>query len=332
MDGYTDRVSDSSSNGAACRELVFICADSGAVVTIDHTTGRRPALVRAVAFLASGETVWADGAGGGSRATFTVEDRGSSGQYDLRLSVQGALLPGPADLAGGEAVAGRRVPVGLELTLEPASARLVIGPGQANSGGHVTMVRGTGLLAVGSVIRRLLGTGWSAGGADGGPGAAAGCRARAVFQDSSGLYVAGEAAAATAGHGPAGAAASGTEPGGTATDAAPVAALVRNTQIRAAAVREVAVGGTERGLPGRTVSWAANGRSPAAATGKIRDPQQRVTVTTLDPSGAGRLSWSCAPFVFVRSGVTGLGVVELRAVPGAPGTAAEPVDELPDPF
>lgn len=289
-----------------------MCADSGAVVSLAYTEGRRPALARAVAFLASGEPLWVDGAADGSRATFAVRDRGAAGRYDLRLSLQGALLPGAANLAGDEAVAGRRAPVGLELTLEPASARLALDLGQAPAGGHVTLVRGTGSLAVGSVIRRLDGTGWSADGVGGGPGAAAGCRARAVFQDGSALYVAGDAGSASA---------NGC-----------VAALVRNTQIRAAAVRDVAVTGTERGLPGETVSWAADDRSPAGASGKIRDPRQRVTVTTRDPSAAGRLSWSCAPFVFVRSGVTGLGLVERRGMLGAPATVAESADELPDPF
>ena len=43
------------------RELVFMCADTGAVIGLGYAEGRRPALTRAVVFLASGETLWADG-------------------------------------------------------------------------------------------------------------------------------------------------------------------------------------------------------------------------------------------------------------------------------
>ena len=308
MDGYTSLVSRSTSDDAAGRELVFICADSGAVIDLGYTAGRRPLLTRALVFPASGETLWADGGPeSGLRATLTVRDRGAAGQYDLRLSVQGALLPGAADLTADEPVAGRRMPVGLELTVEPASARLALGAAAAPEG-QVTLVRGTGSLAVGSVIRHLEGAGWSAAGKDGGPGAAAGVRARAVFQDGSALYAAGE------------------------TPDRSVAALVRNKQIGVAAIGEVTVRGEEHGRPGRTVSWAGDDRSPAGASGRIRDPRQRVAVTSADPSGAGLLSWSCAPFVFVRSGVTGLGLVERRAVLAPPVPVAEADGELPDPF
>jgi hypothetical protein len=308
LDGYTGLVSHSSSDGAAGRELVFMCADTGAVIDLSYTAGSRPALARALVFLASGETLWADGGPeSGSRATLTVRERGAAGQYDLRLSVQGALLPGAADLTADGPVAGRRVPVGLELTVEPASARLTLGAAAAPEG-QVTLLRGTGSLAVGSVIRRLELAGWSATGKDGGPGAAAGVRARAVFQDGSALYAVGETADRS------------------------VAALVRNTQIGVAAIGAVTVRGEERGRPGRTVSWTGDDRSPASASGRIRDPRQRVAVTSADPSGAGLQSWSCAPFVFVRSGVTGLGLVERRAALATPAPVAEADGELPDPF
>ena len=301
-------MSHSSSVDAGFRELVFMCADTGAVVGLSYAAGRRAALARAMVFLPSGETLWADGGPeSGSRASLTVRDRGPAGQCDLRLSVQGALLPGPADLAADEPVAGRRMPVGLELALEPASALLALGPAAAPAG-QVTLVRGTGSLAVGSVIRRLGGTGWSATGKDGGPGAAAGVRARAVFQDGSALYVTGETADGS------------------------VAAFTRNAQIRAAAIGDVTVRGGERGLPGRTVSWAGDGRGPAGASGEIRDPRQRVTVTAADQLDDGWPSWSCAPFVFVRSGVTGLGLVERRAVLAAPVPVADAGEEAPDPF
>jgi hypothetical protein len=292
-----------------CRELVFMCADTGAVVALAYPGGKRPALSRAVVFLASGDTLWIDGApDDGSPGMLAVRDRGSASQYDLRLSARAALLTGPGDLAGGDAVPGRRVPVGLELAFEPASQELALGAGTPETG-RVALVRGVGSLAVGSVIHRVIGSAWSSAGPGGGPGGLADCRARAVFQDGSALYVA-----------------SGTGTAGL------VAALVRNTQIRATAVRDFTVRGAEHGRPGRTVSWAGDGRAPAGAAAEIRDPRQQVTVTHPDPAGLGRLSWSCTPFVFVRSGVTGLGLVERRVRLAAAVTAAELPGELPDPY
>jgi hypothetical protein len=130
-------------------------------------------------------------------------------------------------------------------------------------------------------------------------------------------------------YGPPPAAPPGTGP---ADAAGPVAALVHNTRIRATAVRDFTVLDAERGRPGRRVSWAGDGRSPAGAAGKIRDRGQQLVVTHPDPAGSGWLSWGCAPFVFVRSGVTGLGLVERRTRLATPVTAAEPADELPDPY
>jgi hypothetical protein len=316
MDGYNERVSDSSSDTAACRELVFMCADTGAVVSLGYTEGKRPALKRAVVFLSSGETLCIGGEpDGGSRTTLAVRDRGTAGQYDLRLSAPGALLPGPADLAGPadpaspEPRPGQRLPVGLELTVEPASALLALGQPKP-AAGHVTLVRGTGSLAVGSVIHRVAGSGWSAARPDDGPGAPTGYRAQAVFQDGSALYVAGD----------------------TGTGDVPVAALVTNTQIRPAPVRDFTVRDAERGRTGRAVSWAADSRSPAGATGQLKDLRQQVTVTRQDPAGPGWLSWGCAPFVFVRSGVTGLGLVERWTRLATTVAVAEPAQEPPDPF
>lgn len=309
-----DRVSDTgdiTTGGADWRELAFLCADTGAVVAVSYLAGKRPTLTRAVVFLASGDILWIGGPfGGGSPEPLAVRERGTSGQYDLRLSARASLLSGPATLADGEAVAGPRVPVGIELTLEPASRRLALGQGTP-AAVAVTLLRGGGSLAAGSVIHRVEGSGWSAAGPDGEPGGLAGSRARAVFQDGSALYVAG-----------------GPVVDGTGADGPVLAALVHNTRIRATRVRDFAMRPAGGGRPARTVSWAADGRSPAGASAEIRDLRQRVTVTCPDPAGTGGAAWSLAPFVFVRSGVTGLGLVEQRDRLAA-GAAAE---ELPDPF
>jgi hypothetical protein len=279
-----------------------------------------------VLFLASGDTLWVDPVpDGGPPASLTVRDHGTASHQELRLSARAVLLADPADLASDAENPGRRVPVGLELALEPASQRLTLG-GDKLAAGQVTLLRGTGSLAAGSVIRDVGGAGWATAGAPGGPGngpgAAAEFRARAVFQDGSALYL--TKPAVTTGHGAANRDA-GDRNG-------PVAALVHNTQIRPVPVRDLAVREAERGRPGRSVSWSADGRVPAAATAKIRDTRQLLTVTWPDPDGPGRLSWGCAPFVFVRSGVTGLGLVERRARLATPVTDAEPAEELPDPF
>ncbi|MFB4308297.1 hypothetical protein [Actinomadura sp. GTD37] len=297
-------MSDSSMVG---RDLVFLCADTGAVVAVTWTGDERPALERAVVFLASGQTYWVDPASGGLRAALAVLDRRAGGRYDLRLSAQARPIAAPGRPIDRETTAGPYVPVGIDIAFEPASQPLVLAPG-APSAERVALARGTGSVAVGSVIHRVEGSAWSAAGS-GGP---ADCRARAVFQDGSALFV-------------------------SAAPSGPVAALVRNTRIRAVALQGFAVRGAESGRLGRTVSWTGDGRSPAGATAEIRDPDQRLTVTSADPAGPDRLSWSCAPFVFVRSGITGLGLVERRTRVAPPdsataATAAEPADELPDPF
>jgi hypothetical protein len=158
------------------------------------------------------------------------------------------------------------------------------------------------------VIHPVEGTAWLATGPNGGPGGEAGCRAQAVFQDGSALYVA-----------------SGDDP---------VAAFVHNTHIRAAAIRDFTGPQPGQGGAARTVSWAADGRPPAGATAEVRDPQQQLTVRPA-PDGPDGRSWSGAPFVFVRSGVTGLGLIEWwdqTVSATAAVAAAEPADELPDPY
>jgi hypothetical protein len=312
-------VSQPGNKGKDGRQIVFMCAGTGAVVSLSFVAGPRPALGRAVVFLASGETLWIDGgSSGGTMSSLAVRERGSGSQSDLRLSATAVRLTGPTELISAEPPAGRRAPVGVELTLEPASQQLALGAETLVAGGYVTLLRGAGSLAVGSVIHPVEGTAWLATGPGGGPGGEAGCRAQAVFQDGSALYVA-------AGDGPL---AAGDDL---------LAALVHNTHIRATAVRDFTGPRSRYGPTARSVTWAAAGRSPAGATAEIRDPQQQLTVRP-EPDGSGDpagRSWNGAPFVFVRSGVTGLGLIEWWDQPisaAAAVAAAEPADELPDPY
>jgi hypothetical protein len=354
--------------GVGGREIAFMCADTGTVMALRFAAplsgaGPRATLIRATVFLPSGGTLLMDGAsGGGTVSSLVVREHGSGRQYDLRLSASAARLTGPTDLVSGGPPTARRVPVSVQLALEPASQRLALetaaGPGTPAGASYLTLLRGAGSLAAGSVIHSVQGTAWltaetteadgsievdgaggavksdgavglgeagvaggvaEADGAGAGPGGQAGCRARAVFQDGSALYVAREVGPATA----AGLAAAG---------AGTVAALVHNTNLRATAIRDFTAPEPGRGRIGGTVSWAAADRSPAGATAEIRDPQQQLTVRP-DPADPDGRSWSCAPFVFVRSGVTGLGLVERwdqRAI--ATTTADEAADELPDPY
>jgi hypothetical protein len=312
MDGYNAGVSEPGDDEVISRELVFMCADTGAVITLSFIDGKRTTLARAVVFLASGDTLWIDGtAGPGTGSPLAVQERSAGGQYDLRVSAQATLLSGPADPLSGEPAPGRPIPLGLDLSLESASQLLALGPAD-----QVSLLRGTGSLAADSVIRPVAGTGWLSAGPGGGPGGQAGGRARAVFQDGSALYVAGETGDGT----------------GNDTADGPVAALVRNAHIRPARVRDLTMREARHGQAGRTVSWATAGRSPAAASAEIRDSQQQLMVKRPDAGGLGWRSWRCAPYVFVRSGVTGLGLVERRDRLAAAAGAAEPSSELPNPY
>ncbi|MFB4295104.1 hypothetical protein [Actinomadura sp. NTSP31] len=287
----------------ACHDLVFMCADTGTVVAVTYRGDERPVLERAVIFPASGRALWVDPAlGGGSPAALAVRSRGSGGRYGLRLSARAVPVAAPDRPIDDGAATGPSVPVSIDIAFEQASGHLVLESGTA-PGERVALARGAGSVAVGSVIHRVEGSAWSADG----PGAPGDRRARAVFQDGSALFV-------------------------TAASTGLAAALVHNSRIRAVTVHDFAVrsAGSER--LGRTVSWAAGGPSPAGAAAEIRDPEQRVTALRPDPSTPGLPVWSCAPFVFVRSGVTGLGLVERRTRLTVAAPATEPALELPDPF
>jgi hypothetical protein len=290
-----------------------MCANSGAVVAVTYLAARRPVLERAVIFLASGEILWADAASSGAGRAGTIERRGSEAAagFGLRLSAQATPLTGASEIAGDEPGPGRAVPVSFTLDLEPASIEATIGnqPPGATRPTRALMVRGSGSLAAGSVIYRVHGSGWSSSGRSDDDGELTDSRARAVFQDGSGLFATRPADAAAG-------------PGG--------AALVINTHIRQVPAREFVVMGRDRG-PARRIAWTGGGRSPQSVTGEIRDVDQSVTSVLAVPDG-GRLSWSMTPFVFVRSGITGLGLMERTTQAGSAPVAPAVEDTLPDPY
>ena len=109
------------------------------------------------------------------------------------------------------------------------------------------------------------------------------------------------------------------------------AALVVNTRIRRVPVDQFVLQGRDGG-PARKVLWKGADRSHASVTGEIRNVDQYVSLARPAPGGIGWLSWSATPFVFVRSGVTGLGLVEHESQ-ASPAYAAPVAEEaLPDPY
>jgi hypothetical protein len=296
------------------RDLVFMCAHSGVVFTLDYAGAVRPFLLRGVVFLASGETLWVTPPPApGGRTVCERNGREDGRRYLLRVSAQAALLPGAAEIADGEPAAGRAVPVTIDVTLEPVSMEITLADRRppAFAVAHVTMLRGTGSLAVGSVIYRLSGSGWASFEQPGDPGHAPRSRARAVFQDGSGLF-----ATHRPGAGPADVYA---------------AALVVNTQIRQVPVHQFAIDSRGRRAP-QMLSWTGGGRSPVDVTGEIRDVGQYLAHVPPARVGHAWPSWACAPFVFVRSGITGLGLAEYEGPVDSGHEAAETRAVLPDPY
>lgn len=295
------------------RDLIFMCADSGAVVTVTYSQAKRPALESAIVFLASGETLWVDPASSPAGRGTGLERRGSedTAGHDLRMSAQATRLTGLNEIVIGEVAEGRHLPVGFDLSLEPASVETAIEDGVSQGPTRLLIVQGSGSLAVGSVIFRVRGSGWSSSGQPGDGGDTAGSRARAVFQDGSALF---------ATYGPAAGSASGN-----------AAAVVVNTHIRPVAAREFVIQGRDRG-PARKIRWASEGRSPQRVSGEIRNIDQYANSVQPASGGTGWLSRSTTPFVFVRSGVTGLGLVERVTEAASAHAAPAGGDSLPDPY
>jgi hypothetical protein len=274
------------------RELVFMCPDTGVVVCLSQS-GAGP---RLAAFLASGETLW-----GGADSPRAALPPTGAGPARVRLSAVSTLYTGPAHAVRDEPHGAPRVPVSLAVTVEPAGVAVRL-PGRTAE--TVAVAHVSGELGVGSVLYRLRATGWVSSADQGGAEDRYGCRARAVFQDRSAAFLTGGADAA--------------------------AALTRHTEIRPAPLDEFVVGGPDPG-PAHSVRCAVGGRSPALIAGERRDTEQHLTAVEPDTGGGGWVWWSVTPFVFVRSGVTGLGVVERTSRAASP-RVPRPVSDLPDPF
>lgn len=260
---------------SAGRDLVVMCADTGAVVALTESAGT----LRTVVFLTTGETLWA--------VDTPRRPVLAAGGRSVRLSTVAAVTTSPAHVVRGEPLDARTVPLNLALTADPAAMEVSL-PTPAR------LVRVAGTVTVGSVIHRVDGHGWSS------PTTGA-ARARAVFQDGSALFAA-------------------------AGDTA--AALVVNTAARPVPLAGLTVEGP---TPPRRLRCDLSGRRPATVRAEIRDTEQHLTYVEPSPDGAGWLTWTATPAVFVRAGLTGLGLVE-RTAPAASPRPAPTTEGLPDPY
>lgn len=259
----------------------------GTVVALSEAPGAPFAVV----FLTTEETLWVTEA----PRRFRLDVVGG-GPARLRLSAMAELVTGAAHAVRGRSGAATQVPVNLAVTLEPAAMA-------TPSPQEIRPVLASGWLTVGSVFRTVRGLGWSSAvSAEGVPG----CRARAVFQDRSGVFLA-------------------DQPGGGVT-----AVVMAGIASRPVSARRRMLHRTDHGGPARRVGYTLEGRRPAQVSAEIRDIEQHLTF--VEPAlGGGWRSWSGAPAVFVRSGVTGLGLVELCSPVEAPDPAPLAAS-LPDPY
>lgn len=269
------------------KELVLLSEDDGTVVALSNTPGAPFAVV----FLTTGETLWVNTA----PRRFTFDEYGD-GRAQVRVSVMAERVIGAARVVSGRSDPAPRVPLSLSVTLAPAVMAMP-------SSQHIVPVRMAGSLTVGSVFRTLRGLGWSSSSPAAG---LAGCRARAVFQDRSGVFLADD------------------------LDGGVTAAAIGGIASRPVPARRQLLRGDERG-PAHQVRYTLESRRPVDISAEIRDTQQYLTV--VEPAGdeGGWRSWSAAPAVFVRSGITGLGLVERFSMVEEPETAPTAAG-LPDPY
>ncbi|TDC55257.1 hypothetical protein E1281_13335, partial [Actinomadura sp. KC345] len=211
------------------RDWVFVCAEPGAVISVSVRGEGRARTARVVAFLDSGQTLWAEAGPGGGRNGFDMSSAEAAGRSALRFAVGAREAGEPSEVRG--AVRPRRtgrIPLVLDVALAPLAppARLV----DATGGGAAVAAQAhrlTGTLGVGGVIHRVSGQAWSSRSPFASAAVRAGTRVHAVFQDDSGLYAA-------------------------RTDAVPggrLAALQVHNAMRRPDVRAIRVAGPDRDVP-----------------------------------------------------------------------------------
>jgi hypothetical protein len=199
--------------------------------------------------------------------------------------------------------------VGLDVRLEAVSNDLTLDL-PADGPSSLTVVRVTGDLTVGSVFHQISGLGWLVTGSEPtASDAAPGCRAAAVFQDGSAVLVQGPASGA---------------------DGTVAARRSFNAPLRAAPVHHLGLQDPGR-TPLRVLRLALGGPDPADVHGEIRHRAQFLEVARPGEENSPWHSWSAVPFVFVRSGVTGLGLVDGQGRVPAPRQPAASL-RLPDPY
>lgn len=294
-------------------ELVLFGEDTGTIVHLSYAAAPRPAVRRAVVFLSTGETLCIDPTSG--PAPRLHAGRTDARRWRIHLSGTATLAESPVELGNADQPTGRPVPLGLNIGIEGVDDDPWAHPDDTPDHPAAAAVRFSGSITAGSLIYADGGLGWAVSApAD---RSSAGCRLFGAFQDGTGLYAAG-------GGGLAG------EPSSAVT--------LAGSKSRHVPVHQLFV---DRTRPGPVLACTVGGAAPADVAGEVRHIEQRVdydsiglpdSLNPLDSPGGARLSSSLFPFVLVRAGITGIGLVEHVAATDSLPTPAAPGDGLPDPY
>ncbi|SOD72166.1 hypothetical protein SAMN05892883_1590 [Jatrophihabitans sp. GAS493] len=307
--------------GSGALDLVLMDDQSGAIIALTFSGGPRASLARIVVFIADGVTLWYD-----------ADIAPARHRPDISWSVEGAtqhikLMAHTAeDLScaehrrDGDAEVQFRVPLTADLTLEPNSQPV---PRMGDSSENVLQgsrnYRVTGSFAPGSVVYAISGQAWIEPGDFGASTNQAGVRLQAAFQDGSAMLVACPDTA----DGSAGSNGAGGHTG--------AAALQAQTDIALLAVSALRTAGAERSAPQRMICQL-RGRTDVTVLGGLRSPDQHLALVRPSEDGDGWVRRAFTPFDFVRSGVTGFGILEQVTQVSTREPVAVRDAGLPDPY
>lgn len=293
--------------------LIMMDDVSGAILTLAATRGARQfALDRVVVFLADGVTLWFDARFGSLAQAPELSWSAEGSALRVRLSAHTADELGAVEHLSGQVESCRfRVPLTVNLALEPTSRP--VSPSRALSGESLAgseSYRALGTFAAGSVLYPVSGQAWRI------PDRlvtyhdAGHVCLQASFQDGSALLA--------------------VRPNGCG-GAPGEAALQLRAFTATAPVSAIVVDGAPRRPPRRMICQL-DGRSAVTVVGAQRNVDQHLALVH---SGGDRVRWvrqAFTPFDFVRSGVTGFGILEQIDSVSTPVALAGADNDLPDPY